>query len=257
MGLVQVIILSIVQGITEFLPVSSSAHIVLINKIFGFEQTSLIFDFTLHLGTLFAIVWFYKKRIVEILKNLNLLFGLGLTTIPVGIFYLIIKNGLDTWASSLTISAISLISVGVVFLFLKKIPTIKPKTIDEMRFFDYIYIGIFEAFALIRGVSRSGISLIGSLTNGLKLKEAVDVSFLIGIPVLILGLVPFLTGEFSFNSNSEMYLAVVGFFLSFLTGIIVIKYFIKKISYKFMIGIGIYRILVGIMTIVLSKFGAI
>ncbi len=191
-----------VQGITEFLPISSSAHLIIFQNFSNFEvENNLTFNIALHLGTLLALILFFYKDILELIKNFilslyqpnfknnfqqRLPWLLVLGTIPAVIFGFLLEDLIDTYLYSsdlgIWIIALMLILIGFLFIVMEKI-AIQKKEISDIKWQDSLLIGFGQALALIPGTSRSGITIIAGLTRGLKREQAARFSFLLSIPI--------------------------------------------------------------------------
>ncbi len=189
MSLIQSVILGIIQGITEFLPVSSSAHLVIIPELFNWTEQSLLFDIVVHCGTLVAILTYYRTRIITILKGLfgkqkngrteqiNLVKYLIITTIPTVIAFLFAKDYLDNKLQSINVIIFSLIFWGILLIF-AEIFSNKNKNTKPINAFSAGLIGTGQGMSLVRGVSRSGAMLTMGLFSGVERKQLVEYVFL-------------------------------------------------------------------------------
>lgn len=262
MFIFQSIILGIVQGITEFLPISSSAHLVIVPALFGWEYNGLSFDIALHFGTLFAIVLYFWKDWVNIIASAidhknnddklgyppNLFWQLAIATIPAGIFGYLIADLVESKLHSLWLLAINLAVFGLV-LYLVDRYTRTDKEIKDVKYKNSFFVGIFQAMALIPGVSRSGITMIGSRLVGLKRESAARFSFLLGTPAMV--------GAFLFDLKgiSEIGLSwplLFGFLSSMISGMVAIKFllnWLKRADFSlfFYYRIGLALLLVGLL----------
>lgn len=183
--------LAILQGITEFLPISSSGHLVLFQKLFGFSQPTVFFDVLLHLGTLMAIIFFLRNEIFLLLKEWRArkrewLF-LILSSIPAVLFGFILNSKIEQIFNSLKLVGVMWILFG--FLLLSTHLLINPlslvKRISGMKWIDSLIIGLFQALALFPGISRSGSTIIGGMFRKLSREEAFNFSFLLSIPATL------------------------------------------------------------------------
>ena len=187
--LFNVLFLGIVQGLTEWLPVSSSGHLVIVQQIMGMN-VPLLYDSMLHFGTLFAVIVFFWKDILKILKNLftlnfkteegKLIIFIIVGTIPVALIGLLFYDTIESFFSNLLTIGISLIITGIILLFTKKSEGKK-----EITLFDSILIGIAQAFAILPGISRSGATISAGLIRGIDEEKVFRFSFLLSIPAII------------------------------------------------------------------------
>ncbi len=186
MNLIQSLILGIVQGVTEFIPVSSSGHLVLLQRLFGLTEGSLTFTIFVHFGTLIAVFIVYYRDIIAIIKKpwaklpLLLLAGAAVTGV-VGIAF---KEFFRTVFASGQTVGINFLITGTVLYFVDRYRD-GLKNIDGMSYFDAVVIGLMQAFAIMPAVSRSGMTISGSLLRGMDRKEAARFSFLLSIPAIL------------------------------------------------------------------------
>jgi undecaprenyl-diphosphatase len=261
MSIFEALILGVVQGITEFLPISSSGHLIFIPELFGWAPHGLDFDVLLHVATLCSILWVLREDVLLILKGLihkeNKKGVLGwkilLGTVPLVFIGLAISSQLFDAMRSVEIVAIMLIVWGV-FLWAADIYAAKQKkrleTVEGVSWHQALMIGIFQVFALIPGTSRSGATMTGGLFFGLDRKVAARFSFLLAIPAIAgAGLLTLLDAAQN-GFETEFLPMFVGFVASFLSGALAIKFllaFLQKSDFKWFAG---YRIALGIILLV-------
>ncbi|MGI6778818.1 MAG: undecaprenyl-diphosphate phosphatase [Acetivibrionales bacterium] len=186
MTVIQAFILGIVQGLAEFLPISSSGHLVMLQKLFGIDEGGLTFDIAVHLATLAAVIVVYKKDILEILKRpfgkLPLLIVAG--TIPTAIIGFLFKDIFESvYASGITLG-FGFIVTGLVLWYADSIKT-KNKSLKEANTLDAVVVGIAQGIAILPAVSRSGLTISGALFRGLNREFALKFSFLMSIPAIL------------------------------------------------------------------------
>ncbi|MDQ7089640.1 MAG: undecaprenyl-diphosphate phosphatase [Methylococcales bacterium] len=196
MDIIQAIALAILQGLTEFLPISSSAHLMLLPILVGWEDQGLAFDVAVHIGTLTAVIIFYRRDLIQISQSWGkslcggesnedskLAWYVLLGTIPVGLVGISLPDSVEEMIRSPIVVAIATIIFAILLWFAEKKATEKRDTITLM---DAIVVGLFQAIALIPGTSRSGITITAGLLTGLKREHAARFSFLLSIPVISL-----------------------------------------------------------------------
>ena len=243
-----------VQGLTEFLPISSTGHLIIFEKIFGISQPEfgLAFDASLHLGTLLAIVLFFYKDYLKILNFKNaLLVKLAVGTLPAVFFGLIFENQIETSFRQTWIVGLSLILFSFVFILAEKLgKQIKSK--DKTTIADSLLIGVFQSLALIPGISRSGSTISAGLFLGLKREEAAKFAFILAGPVIAgAGLKKFfevITTQTLGSSDLNFFL--VGMISSAIFGYLTIKYFLKYLSTKTLYPFVIYRVVLGVILLI-------
>lgn len=245
--MVEAIVLGIVQGLTEFLPVSSTAHLILFPWFFGWtgDVNTLTFDVALHAGTLLALVICFWKDWINIFTNeRKLLLILFIGTQPAVISGIIFNDIIEDTLRSPAIIASALVLIGIVMLISEKAR--KGREIKDINFIDAIVIGIAQAIALIPGVSRSGITISAGLFRGLEREASARFSFLLSTPV-IFGATLMEGGKLAANpGNYDMPLFIWGFVTSAITGFFAIKfllYFFKRhplnifVYYRFILAV--------------------
>ncbi len=196
MSLFQAVVLGIVQGLTEFLPVSSSAHLALVPWALGWRDPGLAFDVALHLGTLVAVLWYFRaewlrliRSAVDILTTRRLdtpekrrVVYLIIATIPGGIAGLLLSHYAETVFRSPTLIAITLIVMGVVLWLVDKVGR-QEREIDQMTWTQALALGVAQCFALVPGVSRSGSTITAGRALGFRRESAAVFSFLMSMPI--------------------------------------------------------------------------
>ena len=224
MNIFQSIILGIVQGLTEFLPVSSSGHLVIIQSIFkNFSQPGIAYDVFLHFGTLFSVLIYFRKEIYEILtlKKKKWIFLIIIATIPAGVIGVFFKDFIENLFNNVKLVGIALIVTGIILYFSDKFENLK-KDENKITIIDAIVIGIAQAFAIIPGISRSGSTVATGIFCGLKRDVAIKFSFIMSIPA-ILGAVVLSLKDFQSINPSFYKIYFAGFFASLVFGLLSLK----------------------------------
>ncbi len=255
------IILGIVEGLTEFLPVSSTGHLIMASDLMHLEQEGYAsFNIIIQLGAILAVVFLYYSRFEDFCNIKNLIAlkndlqkkGLNLVHIAVAILpTLAIGYGsrkfIKTHLFSPYIVVASLVIFGIVMLIVEKIkPKPEVKSVDEITYKDAFIIGISQCLALIPGVSRSGATMVTAMMRKIDVKTSADFSFLISVPVITIATVyEFLKSYSSFNSSDILQL-VVGFIVSFVVAIIAVKGFLAVLKKLSLFPFAIYRIVIGL-----------
>ncbi len=253
MTLVHAVILGIVEGLTEFLPISSTAHLIFTSNFLGLKQTEFtkFFEVFIQSGAVIAIVLLYFQYIF---KNKSLIRNLIISFIPTAIVGLVLHKLIKTifFESSLLILSAFFI-VGLIFLvfeYLVKKGKIKPhRRINEMKLWEAITIGLGQATAVIPGVSRAGAVIITMMGYNFRRDESALYSFLLAVPTIVAaGIFDLLKTDFSLISNPENLLTLaVGFITSFICALVVVKLFIKYLQKNTLIPFGLYRILLALL----------
>ncbi|MDG2266389.1 MAG: undecaprenyl-diphosphate phosphatase [Candidatus Marinimicrobia bacterium] len=250
MNIVDIVILGILQGITEFLPVSSSGHLVLAQYLLGIESPGNTLEVLFHIGTLFSVFYVFNKDIKSIVISLNekptqkLVIYIIIATIPAVIIGLIFKSHIINLFSSIVPVGYALLSTGVIL-------TLSINFKNENKSLSYLYslfIGLAQAIAIIPGISRSGTTISISMLLGIPPKEAARFSFLISIPVIIgAGLLGFLELE-SYGLLTPKFI-ITGILTSFIVGTLSLKVLLKILEIGRFHFFGIYCIIAGIVAV--------
>ena len=250
-NIIEIIILSIVQGISEFLPISSSAHLNIIEIIFEFNSNSLMIDVSLHLGSLLAIIFYFRKELLNLKHNQKLLSLLIIGSIPIVIVgYIISTTGLiNLLENNLKIIAWTTLIFGIILYLADKSKSEK-KISSNLNLKTILYIGLFQVLALIPGVSRAGITITTARFFRYNRFDSSKISFLLAIPAIAGASVLQLKNaiEQSFELN---YLILISIILSFLFSFFTIKLFLKYIN-KFSLNVFvIYRIIISVILFII------
>jgi undecaprenyl-diphosphatase len=243
------IVLGIVQGVTEFFPISSTAHLVILPWVFKWQGLldSLTFDVALHGGTLISLLICFRKDIVEIIMEKHrLMLVLIVGTLPAGVAGVLLHDYVESTFRSPVIIALTLVVFGLVMYFSERFR--KGKKVEGVSFLDAVIIGFAQAVALVPGVSRSGITISAGLTRGFRREEAARFSFLLSIPVVagatVLEGKNLLTGP----ADYDLSMVAVGFFASMITGILAIKFLLRFLKRHTMNVFVVYRfVLAGVI----------
>lgn len=230
------VILGIVQGITEFLPISSSGHLVLLAKFFEIKDNVILINLILHVGTAFAMIWFFWKDILNIIKNKNwvLVKNLFIAFLITAFFAFLLKNIVENIfiaGDSVVPVAWAFVFTAMILLMLKKIKD-QDGQIDSLKFFDLIKIGLAQAIAIIPGISRSGMTYFAATKSGLEKEEAFKFSFLLAIPTILgAAFIEFIKNYKNIAIDTRPTTLLLGLLISFIFGILslwLFKYLVKK-----------------------------
>ncbi len=250
---IEILILSAIQGISEFLPISSSAHLILISSFYDFSSSSLFIDIGLHLGSLFAIIYYFKKDLLNLRNNQKLLVLVLFGSIPLIIFgYIIYSTDIINLLRNIEIIAWTTLFFGLV-LFLSDKRDINQNISTDLNIKTILFIGLFQILALIPGVSRAGITLTAARFLRFNRVDSSKIAFLLSIPALagasFLGLKDASQQSIEFN-----YLLLIAITFSFVFSFVTVKYFIKYVSNFSLTVFVIYRILVGLILLLVIYF---
>ena len=245
-NIIEVLILSAIQGISEFLPISSSAHLILVSSLYEFKSSSLLIDISLHLGSLFAIVYFFKKELLDVKNNKRLLGLIILGSIPLIIFgYILYSTGIIYSLRNIKIIAWTTLIFGIV-LYVADKSRFDKKISSNLNFQSILFISIFQILSLIPGVSRAGITITAARILRFNRFDSSKISFLLSIPALagasFLGLKDLFSQPIEFN-----YLVVIAIISSFIFSFITVKFFLIYINRFSMNAFVIYRIIIALI----------
>lgn len=257
MSIIEIIVLALIQGLTEFLPISSSAHLILPSQILGWQDQGLAFDVAVHVGSLAAVVIYFRQEVKTILAAMfkhvvskeasseaNLGWLVALATIPALLFGLAFKDIIEVYARSTAVIATTTIVFGLLLWWADA----KAKQTVSMQMLGWqkaLIIGIAQAIAMIPGTSRSGITITAGLILGLSRSEAAKFSFLMSIPIILIAgsyhTVKLATGTEAVDWNA----IILGTSLSFISAYACIYFFLAVIEKMGMLPFVIYRLLLG------------
>lgn len=258
MDLLQTVVLALVQGITEFLPISSSGHLVLSSQVLGWPDQGLAFDVAVHLGTLIAVVTYFRRDIQSLLAawfgqfvgrqsddNTRLAWLIIIATIPAGLAGLLFKDFIEANLRSTQVVAATTIFFGLILWLSDRKAAAATKSLAELTIFGAIIIGVAQAMALVPGTSRSGITITAALFLGFSREHSARFSFLMAIPIIVLG-----AGLMTLDLLEEAYVdwgsLVIGAIISAVSAYACIYYFLSFISRLGMLPFVIYRLVLGV-----------
>jgi len=271
LNIIQTIILGIIQGLTEFLPISSSGHLILTREVFHFPDPGKVFDVILHLGTLIALVIYFWNDLVSIVKsfmksvlkgkfygdeNVNFFWFLIISTIPGALFGFIFKDKLEGIKNVYLISGL-LIGFGILLLISDRVGK-KDKDIDKLTWKDATFVGLMQALALFPGVSRSGICMTAALFLGFTREVSARYSFLISVPIIagvsVYGVMKIIINH---PNGGEIMTYAVGLITAAISGFFCIKFLLDYLKKGTFLGFAIYRFVIGILLIILGLLGVV
>jgi undecaprenyl-diphosphatase len=243
----QAFILGVVEGLTEFLPVSSTGHLILASTLMGLQQTDTqkAFEVAIQLGSIMAVVFLYFER----LKDIQLLKKLIVAFIPTGIIgfvlYKLIKSLFSPFVVVFTLVLGGIILIAIEYYHRNKEYSIK--TIDQIDYKKAFLIGLFQSVSMVPGTSRSGATIIGGLFLGLNRKTAAEFSFLLAVPTMFVATFYDVYKNHSNFNVADWSNLLIGFFTAFVFAILSIKFLLRFVSTHNFIPFGIYRIILGIL----------
>lgn len=259
MTLIQAIILAVIEGITEFLPISSTGHMIIGSSVMGIQKDEFVKLFTvaIQFGAILSVLVLYFKRFF---KTIGFYLKLLVAFLPAAVFGVLFSDKIDELLESPMVVAISLVVGGVVLLFVDKMFN-KPKEddADKIKYPTAFIIGLFQCIAMIPGVSRSAATIIGGMSQKLTRKAAAEFSFFLAVPTMFAAtakkMYDFYKTEGATFTGEQIKLLAVGNVIAFIVAMIAIKTFITFLSKNGFKIFGIYRIIVGVIIIVLLISG--
>ena len=245
-NIIEVIILSVIQGVSEFLPISSSAHLILVSSLYEFKSNSLIIDISLHLGSLFAIIYFFRNELLDIKNNKRILSLIILGSIPLFVVgYILYSTGIIYSLRNIKIIAWSTLIFGIL-LYIADKNRFDKKISTNLNLRTIFFISIFQILSLVPGVSRAGITITAARILKFNRLDSSKISFLLSIPALagasFIGLKDLLNQPIDFN-----YLIIIAISGSFIFSFITVKFFLIYINKFSMNAFVIYRIIIALI----------
>jgi undecaprenyl-diphosphatase len=258
MTLIEAIILGIVEGITEFLPISSTGHMIIASSLMGIAEDPFTKTFTvaIQFGAILSVLFLYWKRFFQ---SVNFYYKLFIAFLPAAVFGKLLNDYIDALLGDVMVVAVMLLLGGVFLIFMDRF--IKEKTDDtddEISYGTAFKIGLFQVIAMVPGVSRSAATIIGGLIQGLSRKTAAEFSFFLAVPTMFAATVykvySFYETGITVESN-QITLLVVGNITAFIVAILAIRSFIGIVTKYGLKVYGYYRIVVGLVIIILMLSG--
>lgn len=273
MSILQAIVLGIVQGVTEFLPISSTGHLRIVPAFLGWEDPGAAFTAVTQLGTMAAVLLYFREDLLRIARawlrslrdrsarselDARLGWYIVLGTIPIGIFGVLFKDRIETGARDLYLIGVALIVLGLVLLLAEKVGK-RDRSMEQIETRDGFVVGMAQALALIPGVSRSGATITAGLFLGLDRSSAARFSFLLSVPAVVLSglleLGSILSGEEGQDTGATALIVATVF--AFLSGYAAIALLLRYLSNHTMVIFVVYRVALGALVLVLVSSGAI
>ena len=264
-AVIQAALLGVVQGVTEFLPVSSTAHLLIASRLLGFQDPGGVFTVMIQLGSIFAVVWLYRAKILDVV--------MGLPSRPearrfaamvlVALVPALVAGGLlsgfvtRVLYNALAVTGVTFVLGGIVILLVesRKNENVRVETAAAMTWLDALKVGIAQCFALIPGTSRSGATIIGGMLFGLSRKAATEFSFFLAVPTLVAAGLYDLWKHRSLLSAADAPIFGVGMAVSFVCAFVVIRWLIRYVATHDFKPFAWYRIAFGLVVLVTAYLG--
>jgi len=252
--LLKSVIMGIVEGLTEFLPVSSTGHLILTGELISFTgEKAKLFEIFIQLGAILAVLWFYRKKILSLISRFPKdtraqRFGINLLTafMPAAVIGLLLHKTITRYLFSPSTVAVALVIGGLIILLIEiQKHSNKIEDIEDITFRVALAVGIAQVLALFPGVSRSGATIMGGLLAGLSRKASTEFSFFLAIPTMLAATLFELAKNYKMLSSSDFEMLAVGFVTAFLSALWVVNWLIKFVSRHDFKPFAYYRILFG------------
>lgn len=256
--LLKALVLGIVEGLTEFIPVSSTAHLLLTSYLLDFQSIkNNVFEIAIQVGAVFAILIIYRQKIFSVIFNINqknnqkFVANIFFAFIPAVIFGMLFYEIIKQVFFSNLVIAISLILGGIVLILVDRKPRKSTiESVEEITLKKSIFVGCFQIIAMIPGVSRSGATIIGSLLFGFNRKTAAEFSFFLAIPTIAAATVYDIYKNYSSLNLNDGLLLLLGTLSAFISSMLVVKWLLSYITKHNFVIFGIYRIIIGIAILI-------
>jgi undecaprenyl-diphosphatase len=245
-NIIEVLILSAIQGISEFLPISSSAHLILVSSLYEFKSSSLLIDISLHLGSLFAIIYYFREDLLDVKNNKRILSLVIVGSIPLIIVgYFLYSTGVIYNLRNIKVIAWTTLIFGII-LYIADKNRFDKKISSNLNLQSILFISLFQIISLVPGVSRAGITITAARILKFNRFDSSKISFLLSIPALagasFLGLKDVFTRSIEFN-----YLVLIAIITSFIFSFVTVKFFLIYINKFSMNAFVIYRIIIALI----------
>ena len=262
--LLKALILGIVEGLTEFLPISSTGHLILAGDLLNFnDDRGKLFEIVIQSGAILAVVWEYRERIAKVLTGLGrdrlanrLVLNLAIAFMPLAVLGLLFKKAIEAHLFKPVPVAIAFIVGAFVIIWAERREhRIRVETVDDMSPLDALKLGLAQAAALIPGTSRSGATIIGGLLFGLSRKAATEFSFFLAIPTLFAATAYNLYKERALLNVDDLGMWAVGFVSAFVSAFLCVRWLLRYVSSHDFVPFAWYRIAFGIVVLATWHFG--
>lgn len=253
--LLKALILGVVEGVTEFLPISSTGHLIVAGDLLNFKSTEKVFEIAIQLGAVLAVVYEYRTRFTHVLTHLGrdaqvnrFVFNLGIAFMPAAIVGLSFSQQIKTYLfNPVTVAAALVVGGLIIFWAEKRQRTKTPRVmaVDDMTAKDALLVGCAQVFALIPGASRSGSTIIGGMLGGLERKVATEFSFFLAVPVMIAATLYQVIKYHDYFSMDDIATISIGFVAAFISGLFAVRALLKFLASQTYVPFAWYRVIFG------------
>jgi undecaprenyl-diphosphatase len=255
MSIFQSVILAIIEGITEFLPISSTGHMILASYIMKLQDSEFAktFEISIQIGAILSIVLIYARRF---LRGLTIYFKLGVAFVPTAIVGFLAYKIIKTYLFNSVVVSVSLILGGIILILIdRKVVNQASKNADleDISYKNAFFIGLIQCFSMVPGVSRAAATIIGGVFNGLDKKQATEFSFLLAVPTMLAATGYDLLKTPVQFTQQEVVLLAIGLMVAFLTAWMAVKVFLRLVENYGFKYFGYYRIVIGILFLIFIR----
>ncbi|NBT34317.1 MAG: undecaprenyl-diphosphate phosphatase [Betaproteobacteria bacterium] len=262
---VKALLMGLVEGVTEFLPVSSTGHLILAGWALGFDdERAKVFDIAIQTGAMLAIVWIYRVRFFQAVgitkgdaASRALLLNLCVAFVPAALLGLLFSKQIKAYLFSPVPVALAFIVGGLVMIWVERRPaqTFRVNHVDAMTWRDALKVGLAQAVALIPGTSRSGATIIGGMLFGLSRQTATEFSFFLAVPTLLAAGAYSLFKQWHLLQAEDLGMFLIGLATAFVSAMVVVRWFLRFVSSHSFVGFAYYRIVFGLVVLLTWQAG--
>ncbi|OSI10271.1 undecaprenyl-diphosphate phosphatase [Neisseria zoodegmatis] len=263
--LLKALILGIIEGLTEFLPISSTGHLIVVGDLINFRSNGKVFEIAIQLGAVLAVIFEYRQRFTHVINHIGrdqavnrFVVNLGVAFIPAAVVGLIFSKHIKTFLFNPITVATALVIGGFIILWVERRQRVaKPKvnSVEDMRMRDALVVGLAQICALVPGTSRSGSTIMGGMLWGLERKVATEFSFFLAVPVMIAATTYDVLKHYKLFSAQDIGLIVIGFVSAFAAGLLAVKALLKFVATKNYVPFAYYRIIFGALILLTWRMG--
>lgn len=263
--LFKALILGIIEGLTEFLPISSTGHLIVVGDLINFKSNGKVFEIAIQLGAVLAVIFEYRRRFTHVITHIGrdkqvnrFVTNLAVAFIPAAVVGLIFNKQIKLYLFNPITVAAALVIGGLIILWIERRQIrILPKvtSVDNMRMRDALVVGLAQICALVPGTSRSGSTIMGGMLWGLERKTATEFSFFLAVPVMIAATTYDVLKHFHLFSAQDIGLIAAGFVAAFAAGLLAVKALLKFVATKNYVPFAYYRIIFGGLILLTYKMG--
>jgi undecaprenyl-diphosphatase len=261
---IKALLLGLLEGATEFLPVSSTGHLIIAGDLLDFTgEKSKTFKIFIQLGAILAIVWHYRQRVLKVIAGIGrdpeanrFVLNLGIAFLPAAVLGLLLHKTVKAHLFNSYTVAAALVAGGFIILWVERRKhVIKIEAVDQLRWQDALKVGLFQSFALFPGVSRAGATIMGGLLSGLSRPAATEFSFFLAIPTMLAATSYDLYKSRDLLDANDFGLLAAGFIAAFISALFVVKLFLSYVGRHSFVPFAYYRIVFGLLVLVLGYTG--